>query len=160
LHKLIEAPILEVLTSGPLTFTDPKSMLEECIAGTGVTQVISWGVKEMLADRVLIDLFPDWHGELFPLFAFHPSRKHPPAKVRTFVDFCVDCVGSCGGNHPLLAGFVGAILVRHCRTLAAAGRKTLRNRLCERHVENRLQRQSHQECKITTITASGFRSPR
>jgi DNA-binding transcriptional LysR family regulator len=43
-----------------------------------------------LADGVLIDLFPDWHGELFPLFAFHPSRKHPPAKVRAFVDFCVE----------------------------------------------------------------------
>jgi len=81
---------IEVLTSGPLTFTDPKSMLEECIAGTGVTQVISWGVKEMLADNVLVDLFPDWHGELFPLFAFHPSRKHPPAKVRAFVDFCIE----------------------------------------------------------------------
>ena len=26
----------------------------------------------------------------FPLFAFHPSRKHPPAKVRAFVDFCVE----------------------------------------------------------------------
>jgi hypothetical protein len=26
--------------SGPLTFTDPKSMLEECLAGTGIAQVI------------------------------------------------------------------------------------------------------------------------
>jgi hypothetical protein len=26
----------------------------------------------------------------FPLFAFHPSRKHPSAKVRAFVDFCVE----------------------------------------------------------------------
>jgi DNA-binding transcriptional LysR family regulator len=82
--------MIEVPTSGPLTFTDPKSMLEECIAGTGVTQVISWGVGDLLAEGVLIDLFPDWHGELFPLFAFHPSRKHPPAKVRAFVDFCVE----------------------------------------------------------------------
>jgi len=81
---------IEVPTSGPLTFTDPKSMLEECIAGTGVTQVISWGVGDLLAEGALIDLFPDWHGELFPLFAFHPSRKHPPAKVRVFVDFCVE----------------------------------------------------------------------
>ncbi|TPM96572.1 LysR family transcriptional regulator [Mesorhizobium sp. B2-1-3A] len=81
---------IEVPTSGPLTFTDPKSMLEECIAGTGVTQVISWGVGDLLAEGALIDLFPDWHGELFPLFAFHPSRKHPPAKVRAFVDFCVE----------------------------------------------------------------------
>jgi hypothetical protein len=37
-----------------------------------------------------IDLFPDWHGERFALFAFHPWRKHQPAKVRAFVDFCVE----------------------------------------------------------------------
>jgi DNA-binding transcriptional LysR family regulator len=78
-----------VPTSGPLTFTDPKSMLEECLAGTGIAQVIGWGIKESLASGALIDLFPDWHGERFPLFAFHPSRKHPPAKVKAFVDFCI-----------------------------------------------------------------------
>jgi DNA-binding transcriptional LysR family regulator len=80
---------LAVPTSGPLTFTDPKSMLEECFAGTGIAQVIGWGIKESLASGALIDLFPDWHGERFPLFAFHPSRKHPPAKVRAFVEFCL-----------------------------------------------------------------------
>jgi DNA-binding transcriptional LysR family regulator len=80
---------VEVATTGPLTFTDPKSMLEECLAGTGIAQVIGWGIKESLASGALVDLFPDWHGERFPLFAFHPSRKHPPAKVRAFVEFCI-----------------------------------------------------------------------
>ena len=83
---------IEVPTGGPLTFTDPKTMLEECVAGTGIAQVIGWGLKELLASGVLIDLFPDWHGERFPLFAFHPSRKHPPAKVRAFVEFCVEII--------------------------------------------------------------------
>jgi len=83
---------VEVPTSGPLTFTDPKSMLQECVAGTGIAQIIGWGVGNLLTAGELIDLFPDWHGERFPLFAFHPSRKHPPAKVRAFVDFCVEIV--------------------------------------------------------------------
>jgi DNA-binding transcriptional LysR family regulator len=83
---------IEVPTSGPLTFTDPKSMLAECVAGTGVAQVIGWGVKDLLQSGALVDLFPDWHGERFPLFAFHPSRNHPPAKVRAFVEFCVELV--------------------------------------------------------------------
>ena len=83
---------IEVATTGPLTFTDPKSMLEECVAGTGVAQVIGWGVGALLANKALIDLFPDWHGERFPLFAFHPSRKHIPAKVGVFVDFCLEVV--------------------------------------------------------------------
>ena len=81
---------VDVPTTGPLTFTDPKSLLQECIAGTGVAQIIGWSVGQLLAEGVLVDLFPDWHGERFPLFAFHPSRKHPPAKVRAFVDFCVE----------------------------------------------------------------------
>ena len=83
---------VEVPTSGPLTFSDPKSMLEECIAGTGIAQVIGWGIKGQLESGALVDIFPAWHGERFPLFAFHPSRKHPPAKVRAFVDFCVKVV--------------------------------------------------------------------
>ncbi len=83
---------IEVETSGPLIFSDPKSMLEECLAGTGIAQIIGWGIKELLTKGALIDLFPDWHGERFPLFAFHPSRRHPPAKVRAFVDFCVEVV--------------------------------------------------------------------
>src|SRR5579872_2005103 len=67
---------VDVPTSGPLTFTDPKSMLQECLAGTGVAQIIGWGVGQLLADGALIDLFPDWPGERFPLYAFHPSRNH------------------------------------------------------------------------------------
>jgi DNA-binding transcriptional LysR family regulator len=83
---------IEVQTSGPLTFTDPKSMLEERVAGTRIAQVIGWGVEQLLASGALVDLFPHWHGERLELFAFHPSRKHPPAKVRAFVEFCVEVV--------------------------------------------------------------------
>jgi hypothetical protein len=46
----------------------------------------------LLANGVLIDLFPDWHGERFPLFPFHPSRKHPPAKVWAVVEPCLEVV--------------------------------------------------------------------
>ena len=60
----------------PIPFTDPKSMLEECLAGTGIAQVIGWGFGPLLERRKLIDLFPSWHGERFPLFAFHLSRAH------------------------------------------------------------------------------------
>lgn len=82
--------LVVVPTIGPLTFTDPRSMLVECVAGTGVAQVIGWGTSDLLKKGDLTDLFPDWHGETFPLYAFHPSRKHPPAKVRAFIDFCVE----------------------------------------------------------------------
>jgi DNA-binding transcriptional LysR family regulator len=83
---------IEVATGGPLIFSDPKSMLQECLAGTGVPQIIGWGIKDLLARGVLIDLFPAWNGQRFPLLDFHPSRKHPRAKVRAFVDFSIKVI--------------------------------------------------------------------
>ena len=35
----------------------------------------------------LVDLFPDWSDEVFPLYALMPSRHQPPAKVRAFIEF-------------------------------------------------------------------------
>jgi hypothetical protein len=49
---------VDVPTRGPLIFTDPKSMMDECVAGTGIAQIIGWGVRESLENRILIDLFP------------------------------------------------------------------------------------------------------
>ena len=65
-------------------------MLTECVAGTGIAQIIGWGVGGLLKRGDLIDLFPKWHGERFSLLAFHPSRKHPPAKVGVFTHFCLE----------------------------------------------------------------------
>jgi DNA-binding transcriptional LysR family regulator len=83
---------VRVPTNGPLIFTDPQSVVAECVAGTGIAQIIGWGTGQLLSSGALIDLFPAWHDEIFPLYAFHPSRKHPPAKVRAFVDFCLGVI--------------------------------------------------------------------
>jgi DNA-binding transcriptional LysR family regulator len=64
-------------------------MINECLAGTGVAQILSIGVQPLLASGRLVDLFPDWPGEVFPLYALHPSRQHPPAKVRAFIEFAL-----------------------------------------------------------------------
>ena len=31
----------------------------------------------------------DWPDERFPLYAYHPSRHHTPARTRVFLDFIV-----------------------------------------------------------------------
>ncbi|MCA1458121.1 LysR family transcriptional regulator [Bradyrhizobium sp. BRP22] len=81
--------VLPVKTSGPLVLTDVGTMINECIAGTGIAQVLAIGVRPLLESGRLIELFPDWPGETFPLYALHPSRHHPPAKVRAFIDFAL-----------------------------------------------------------------------
>ena len=76
-----------VKTAGRLLLSDVGTMLGECVAGAGVAQVMALGMQELLDQGRLVELFPDWPGERFPLYALHPSRHLPPAKVRAFIDF-------------------------------------------------------------------------
>jgi DNA-binding transcriptional LysR family regulator len=82
--------VVPVDTTGPLLVTDSGIMFAVCIAGAGIAQVLAVSVQDALADGRLVELFPDWAEESFPLYAFYPSRKNSPPKVRAFVDFCVE----------------------------------------------------------------------
>jgi DNA-binding transcriptional LysR family regulator len=82
--------ILPLDVRGPLTVTDVGTMLGACVAGAGIAQVMALGVQDLLVEGKLVELFPDWPGEAFPLYAIHPSRRHPAAKVRAFIDFCAE----------------------------------------------------------------------
>ena len=82
----------EVLPVDPrarLMTSDPGTMLDACVAGAGIAQIMQLGTQDWLAKGALVELFPDWNGEVFPLYAVYPSRHHRPAKVRAFVDFVV-----------------------------------------------------------------------
>jgi DNA-binding transcriptional LysR family regulator len=41
----------------------------------------------------LVELFPEWSDEQFPLYAIYPSRLHRAAKVRAFIEFCLEIMG-------------------------------------------------------------------
>jgi DNA-binding transcriptional LysR family regulator len=84
--------VLPVKTAGRLLVTDVGTMLGECLAGAGVAQVMALGVQDLLDEGRLVELFPDWPGEMFPLYALHPSRHHPPAKVRAFIEFVLQAL--------------------------------------------------------------------
>jgi DNA-binding transcriptional LysR family regulator len=80
--------IVPVATTGRLTLTDVDTMVGACIAGAGIAQVLALGVEQLLATGALIELFPEWPGETFPLFVIRPSRRLAPAAVEAFLDFC------------------------------------------------------------------------
>ena len=82
--------VLPVHTVGRLTLADVDTMIAACVAGAGIAQVLALSVEPLVANGTLIDLFPDWPGETFPLFAIRPSRRLPPAKVEAFLDFCTE----------------------------------------------------------------------
>jgi DNA-binding transcriptional LysR family regulator len=82
--------VITVPTKSRLIVSDAGTMFTECIAGTGIAQVFAVAVRDLLENGSLIQLFPDWSDETFPLYAYYPSRHHPAAKVRAFVDFVLD----------------------------------------------------------------------
>ena len=84
--------VLPVDPRGRLLLSDASTMYFECVAGTAITQAVELGVRNLIAQGRLVDLFPDWPGETFPLYALYPSRRHQPAKVRAFVDFVTQAV--------------------------------------------------------------------
>lgn len=84
--------ILSVKTKSRLLLSDAATMLTECLAGTGIAQIFAVVGKDLIKSGKLVELFPDWAEERFPLNAYYPSRHHPAAKVRAFVDFIVNAV--------------------------------------------------------------------
>jgi DNA-binding transcriptional LysR family regulator len=83
---------MPVETRSRLLVNDAGTTMATLFAGVGIAQVFELGIKEYLRDGQLIDLFPNWPDETFPLYAFYPSRQHVPAKVRAFIDFCLEIV--------------------------------------------------------------------
>jgi DNA-binding transcriptional LysR family regulator len=83
---------VSVAVNGRLTVTDSGTKLGACLAGFGVAQVIL-GLEHHFKSGALINLFPDWSDERFPLYVYYVSRNHVPAKVRKFIDFIIDSLG-------------------------------------------------------------------
>ncbi|RDK02291.1 LysR family transcriptional regulator [Paraburkholderia lacunae] len=81
-----------ITPQGRLTVNDVGTLHSVCAAGQGVAQILALGAESLLANGKLVELFPDWGDEVYPLYAFYPSRHHPPAKVRAFLDFIVSLV--------------------------------------------------------------------
>lgn len=81
---------ISVAASGRLTVTDSGTKLGACLAGFGIAQVIDLGLERHFAGGELVNLFPEWSDERFPLYVYHASRNHVPARVRKFIDFIVE----------------------------------------------------------------------
>lgn len=85
---------VNVSALGRLTVNDVGTMHGVCLAGHGIAQIMALGAEQLIASGRLVDLFPDWPDERFPLYALYPSRQHVPAKVRAFFDFIVAVSGA------------------------------------------------------------------
>ncbi|MCH4885593.1 LysR family transcriptional regulator [Pseudomonas sp. TMW22080] len=81
-----------VKPQGMLTVNDPGTVYSTCLAGLGIAQLFELGIEEYTSSRQLVQLFPDWSEQRFPLYAYYPSRHHVPAKTRALLDFVAGLV--------------------------------------------------------------------
>jgi DNA-binding transcriptional LysR family regulator len=86
--------VISVAVNGRLTVTDSGTKLGACLVGFGIAQVIDLGIEHHLRSGALINLFPDWSDERFPLYVYYASRNYVPAKVRRFIDFIIDSLST------------------------------------------------------------------
>jgi DNA-binding transcriptional LysR family regulator len=82
-----------VKTSGRLLVTEVGTLLRVCLDGVGIARLKAIGIQDLIDGGQLLDLFPSWPGERFPLYALYPSRHLPAAKVRAFIEFVAGMVG-------------------------------------------------------------------
>jgi DNA-binding transcriptional LysR family regulator len=80
--------VIQIAATGHLLVSNVGTMLEACVAGAGIAQILELGSEDMIRKAQLVNLFPDWSGERFPLYALYPSRRYVPAKLHAFLDFC------------------------------------------------------------------------
>jgi DNA-binding transcriptional LysR family regulator len=78
---------LPVRVDARLMTSDAPTLLGACLAGCGITQILEFATRAPIREGRLVEIFPDWPDERFPLYALYPSRQHRAAKVRAFIDF-------------------------------------------------------------------------
>jgi DNA-binding transcriptional LysR family regulator len=90
----VDGAWLSIPITGRLVVTDAPSLLKACVSGHGIAQTLGLYAREALESGRILQLLPEWSDERYPLYAYLPSRRHPPAKVRAFLDFVTDLVRS------------------------------------------------------------------
>jgi DNA-binding transcriptional LysR family regulator len=87
---------LPLRVKGRLLVSDSGTLLGACEAGAGIAQILEIGCEHLIRSGRLIELFPGWSDERFPLHAIYPSRLHRAAKVRAFMDFISEIAAADG----------------------------------------------------------------
>ncbi|USI73508.1 LysR family transcriptional regulator [Sphingomonas morindae] len=86
--------IVAVPPPARLMVSDVATMIGACCEGAGIAQILQLGSRDVIAQGKLVELFPDWPDETFPLYAIYPTRQHRAAKVRVFTDWCATLLGA------------------------------------------------------------------
>jgi len=78
---------------GRFVCNDFRGMLQACVDGVGIAQLPLPVALQALRQGLLKTVLPVHAPEGLQLFIHYPSRKQLPARVRAFVDFCIEHLG-------------------------------------------------------------------
>ncbi|WP_068082665.1 LysR family transcriptional regulator [Polycladidibacter stylochi] len=77
---------IELSPKSAITFANMHAVRAAAIAGGGVALIPAFLVYEALADGRLVQLLTDWRGPASSINIVYPSRRHPSARLRAFID--------------------------------------------------------------------------
>ena len=83
----------DVAVPTSLVVDHPLAALTAAVAGGGIACLLDFTVAAELRAGRLVEVLRAFRPATVPLSVVYPSRRHLPAKVRTFVDFLVEVEG-------------------------------------------------------------------
>jgi DNA-binding transcriptional LysR family regulator len=70
-----------------LVVTTAEAAIDAAKAGFGITRVLSYQAAEDVARGSLLRVLPAYEGDDVPIHLVYPGGRHPPPKLRAFLDF-------------------------------------------------------------------------
>jgi DNA-binding transcriptional LysR family regulator len=72
-----------------LVVTTAEAALDSARAGFGVTRVLSYQAAVDIAHGSLLRVLKKYEGDELPIHVLYPGGRHPPPKLRAFLDFII-----------------------------------------------------------------------
>ena len=80
----IDAPI-----KPRLIVSTAEAAIDAAVSGFGITRVLSYQIGNALAEQSLVRLLREYEPADVPIHLVYPDGRHPPPKLRAFLDFAV-----------------------------------------------------------------------
>jgi DNA-binding transcriptional LysR family regulator len=80
----VEAPI-----KPRLIVNTAEAAVDAAVSGFGITRVLSYQAVDALSGKLLVRLLRDHEGDDIPVHVVYPDGRHPPPKLRAFLDALV-----------------------------------------------------------------------
>jgi DNA-binding transcriptional LysR family regulator len=97
-----DSEAIVVPTSGPIRANNGDMLRLAALSGGGIIWQPRFIVEDDLRSGRLVEVLTNYSTAELGIYAIYPSRKHLSAKVRTFVDFLVQKLGSTEAKDGLL----------------------------------------------------------